>query len=709
MPSELNRQVQRLLEAKVPEPEIIKFIKEFEELPAKQESSDQPYRIAAQGAGGALGGMAMTPTGNPLLIATGIGLGESMGGQAYDLGEHYLRWFAENRPEPKKTKIVGKGFDAYIADKKQEGLNLQDQSVKAVTDFALGATMPEAINRTVRGIGAVGRGLMGPIKRGIASQAQPLASNYDDIMRATEKMGMKPTAGMVSDNPAIQSLQQSLRQTPGGASVMYRVEQGNVEAAEKFAVDTAEKYGTIRLPEVMGGEIKESVKTAQSKFWERSGRLFDDVATYLPENERVDVTSTMKFFTENTPESPLEKRILGNLNAVRKDFYKSLDDNGQLDVRTLRRIKSRLGKVFDKAGPGDISTYDQKQLVFAMGDDLASAAAAKGGDAAAAAKRANLYYRLAKGNKKRGIPGHLNVIDTILQKSEEGSVYGWITGELNKGTSRIQSVFNQLPADVKGDVRATVLYQAGLATKGRQGALGDRFSFQTFLTNWNKMSSKAKSFLWGGNAYKEYEKDIMDIAMVSDFMQDLQAKTNYSNTAQVNMWHALRDAAIAPIATGAAIGSYGKGVLGGLAGAVGGAVAGMGRVALTVGVQHRQATLLTDPRFIKWLAEAARKSVRGTNFLPAHMVKLAILAQVQPELTESIGGFVQNLQMPEETSKQIYGVPEVIPKTKPAKKEDPNLIEAKKAIKAGKNKDEIIKRLLKNGYKQEVLDRHGIW
>jgi hypothetical protein len=133
-------------------------------------------------------------------------------------------------------------------------------------------------------------------------------------------------------------------------------------------------------------------------------------------------------------------------------------------------------------------------------------------------------------------------------------------------------------------ISATVLRRLGLAKAGVQGDLGDQFSTETFLTNWNLLSKEAKSTLFDRYG-PTFRKDMDTIAKVAaNLRQGSQVFRNPSGTAQAQTQAATAGAFALSVLTGQ--------------------VAAAGTIAAGVGVANLLARVMTNPRFVRWLARS---------------------------------------------------------------------------------------------------------
>jgi hypothetical protein len=214
-----------------------------------------------------------------------------------------------------------------------------------------------------------------------------------------------------------------------------------------------------------------------------------------------------------------------------------------------------------------------------LSTDLEGAAKNAGTDAATAFNRANTFTRA--GMKR------LEVLDSVVDKAGgPESVFRAATSGTKEGATTLRAVMQSLPEDARKTVSATVLRRLGRATAGKQDDLGEKFSTETFLTNWNTLSPQAKAVLFDRYG-PTFRSDMDAIAMVASNLRDgSKVFVNPSGTGQAVAQTSAGVAFITTLATGNA-----------------GAAAG---IASGVAAANGGARLMTNPRVVKWLAQTTR-------------------------------------------------------------------------------------------------------
>jgi hypothetical protein len=556
----------------------------------------------AEVVGGTAGGIAAAPSG-PVGAGVGVGLGASAGREMY--GQYAQRVFGT-----------------------QDTRGLPEHTADAAVTAGVNALAGPAADLVVEG----GKRLLGPVNQ--------------QVKGAFDRLNIKPMAGALTGNRGVQTAEQGLSNTLGGAAPIGEAVERSVsetgEAAGRLSEEFAQGAGRgtagagTQTVEEVGGTIRAGAKGAADRFEQRADTLYGRVGQLIPSNTPVAIPNASALRTElqaqvaKAPESlgpvlnPLIERI-GRLET---------DAAAGMPFDALRQIRSTIGRELNDpvlVGGTGPQKDALRELYGKLTDDMFATARAAGPDAERALTVADRYYRFSMG---QNIP----ILEKITKAGTDGEILSIAMRGSQNGGQQIMKVRRNLQPEEWDAVAGTVLGRLGRATPGQQGAseLGQEaadFSINTFLTNWSKLSVEARNALFGGTRYKDLAGPLNDLVKVVDAQKQSAKLANTSGTAR----------------------SMGvQSALGG-AGATLGAVAGgdvetagyggiLGLLASTVGA-GRAAKLITSPAFVKWLSTTVRIGAEPTA-LRAQIARLPGIANVEPALRDAIEQYMGSIQAP---------------------------------------------------------------
>lgn len=287
-----------------------------------------------------------------------------------------------------------------------------------------------------------------------------------------------------------------------------------------------------------------------------------------------------------------------NGNPITRDVLAG----GKLSWHDLKSFRTYIG---EKAGQpslqSDISQDALRKLYAGLSQDMAETAAANGPKALSAFNRANSYWRARQDRID-------NVLTAILGKnldqSAEGAfsrIQGWSKKE-GGDSATLTHLFRSLPAEEADTVRASVINRLGMAAPGRQDQTQEVFSPAEFMTQWSKMSDRAKAVLFQG----EHKQALNDLVTVASGMK---ASSKYANTSR----------------TGIAVGAAST-----LSAAMANPVYG----ALAIAGQIGAGKLLGSTRVARWLAAYAKKPDAASAL--AHVKRLGTIAKAEPAIANDV-------------------------------------------------------------------------
>lgn len=541
------------------------------------------------------------------------------------------------------AQIIGSGTGTGAASATREAGGGPVAQIAAGVAGGLSPALPTLIKAATR---KLARG-------GESFEASPALA---DTIKAFEDAGAGvPTVGQATQGRGARALESTLSRTPGAAGRI--VKKAEEEAAgmgakvEDMAAQLAAKSGAAPA----GRQIKGGLEHFVDDFKEKSGLLYDQLDNHIQKDTRIKVENTQKALAElNAPipgapklskyfqsarmkgiEGALEsdtagdKTMIERLNTILAEATPDVRnaatlqfDGGKLPYEALKKLRTLVGQEISNSSlVSDVPRSKWKALYGALSKDLGAAAREAGPEAEQAMVRASNHYRA-------GMKRIEDVLHPIVGKGDPEDIFKAATSGTKEGATTLQGVMKSLPEESRKVVTATALRRLGLATPGKQNELGEVFSTETFLTNWNKLHPDAKRVLFAPMP-EGMRADLDKIAKVAaNVREGSKVFANPSGTAQaLSTQHTVGGAVLSTI-----LGH--PGVAAGIAGAMVGA--------------NATARLVTNPAVVRWLAQSTRVPIEQ---LPA---QLNILSQatwnMRPEDRHEVQGLIATMREAESSA-----------------------------------------------------------
>lgn len=425
------------------------------------------------------------------------------------------------------------------------------------------------------------------------------------IAQAAERIGARVMPADVG-GPATRRLTALAAQTPLGAGPVVRGAREAVGSVGEVAGRTAASAGRVLDTEGAGELVQRGAQAYIKRTSSTGGRLYKK-AEQLARGAMVNPTQANKVLDDQIAtlsETPsTNAAALGILNDLKADLAKSLS------VSAVRNLRTDMRARFMKEGlRGSALETRVGQILDAASDDITSSLPK---DAASAYRNADKFW------KQR-----VEQIDTILapvigKKGEKSSVASFQAIErMARGgdSKQLSRLLSSLPEEDAGAVTATIIDRLGQAAPGAQDAVGGVFSPSTFLTNWNKLSPRAKNVLFS----PEQRNALNDLATVTSGMKGAARYANVSQTGGV----------VASLATGGALTQF--------------FTAPVSTTAFLAG-QYGLGRLMSSPAYVRWLTRGAKLAESGASesVLRQHVGKLGVVAASNPSLRADIAALMR--------------------------------------------------------------------
>lgn len=424
-----------------------------------------------------------------------------------------------------------------------------------------------------------------------------VARNIDDFA----SFGETPSAGMATGNKSIQATENVASKAIGGAPLARKSDQ-IAEAMRNRINEIADDISTKQGAETAGLEIQKGI-TGRGGFLDRfrtkSSALWKDFDSKVNPEKTVSPSNTMEALDRLVRGGDvgqlLDNPKLGQMRQV-------LSDSKGLTYRDIRDLRSSIGqKIANNELISDIPRAELKQIYGALSEDIKAVAEASGDDAIQAFRRANTFTRV----------GHNRVddyLERIVNKVEPEKVFQAIT-KGGEGTKTINAFKRSLKPDEWEVVVSNVVRRLGRATSGQQNAVGDEavgdaFSINKFVTDWDKLGPAKKALFSGSEKIDRYAEDLNRIARAASTVKESgKAAANASGTAQAGS----RIAAGTGLASGVALAE--PSIL---------AVTGA-----SIAMNNFGSRLMSNPRFVSWLAKSAKIPSSNASSAISQLVNVA--------------------------------------------------------------------------------------
>lgn len=397
---------------------------------------------------------------------------------------------------------------------------------------------------------------------------QRVAQRLTDLRNAGVE---QPTLGLATGNRVIGGIENIVANSPGGVGVMDRARQKAVDGMQARTLEAADAAATNRGTTAAGAGIQRGLNDSfKTNLRQRTGSLYDVL------DQQIDPTSpTLVSNTLNTLESltqPIKGAPTVSQRFVNSDI-RNLRDAFRADTagapgtvmvfsqptvgagglmnppvqqppklvqvpsspptNTLpwEAVKKTRTQVGEQLGDGILATgvpdRQWRALYGSLSEDMGNAARSAGPAAERAFDRASGYNAAGMNRLERVAP--------FASASSPEQAFNMLTAAATErgSLSTLQAVKKSLPQDARGQVAGTVIERLGKATNGVQNADGTAWSPETFLTNWNRMSPKARQELFSGFKNAEEARTAVEaVAKATDMMrQNSSLWSNPSGTA----------------------------------------------------------------------------------------------------------------------------------------------------------------------------------
>lgn len=417
------------------------------------------------------------------------------------------------------------------------------------------------------------------------------------------------------------------RKAAGKAENLRKAGDERISAATAKLIDDtdaarraiAERAGTPGTKTQMGEAAVAGGKAASAKEKGRIKALYTQAEKGA---EGVEIPATKTEFALREIAASENEAVGGS--KIGDVFTKLADDiadnkGGMLSVKGARKTRTNLRNqlVNDAGMTRSDATRLTNHVMDAISEDIDAGLKAAGKENVAGLfKQADRDWRELQALEDRYLEPY---IGKEADKAGDEVAKALISDVQGRGI-RLAKFLNSIPDEQAGQIRATLIDRLGRARSGEQGAAGDTFSLDTFLTNWNDIK-ESRNLVFDKDTVKSLNKlaEIAEAAKRAGKAREPSGRTVIEAVGQA-----------APIVgAGAGYGASDQSWKGGVIGGIAAPVA----LALSRG---RAARLLTSPRFAEKLANTPKNPKAAADYW--NRVGAA-LARTNPEISGEILGF----------------------------------------------------------------------
>jgi hypothetical protein len=498
------------------------------------------------------------------------------------------------------SPAIREGFDKATGgltkprNKTEEGLEIAEE-------IAGGLVGPSAIGK---GVEAVGNAVSKLSPKGLLQKAAGITKRSPETLKAFEEAGISPRLADITEGQTTKTFQNLLGNFPGSRGVIEKATQNQVDNITKQLAGITGEGGTIQQA---GKTIQEGAKNVGQALLNRTEKLYKDLDKFIPKTPTGESalvpTSNLREIAERPEIQDVVAVGEGHTGKILNHLKSIVNEDGNISYDRLKIFRSTIGRKLQSPTLGGDERGAIKQIYGALSQDMKDAVVARGGERA-----------LQTFNKANNAFGrYTNILESkvnpLIEAKTPEAVYSMAMSGSKQGGSNIRGIMKTLDPSQKEFVQGTITKRMGLASSGEQDAAGEVFSPNKFLTEWNKLSPEAKS-----NIYEKPQVTAINNLnkVISQIKNTSKAKQSSNNLPYLS-WAGLGGLTVANPAAGL--------------GAVGGA--------------HITANMMTNPKFINWLAQTPK--AKTPVDISKHINQLSKIAATNPAIREDTLDYLKSI------------------------------------------------------------------
>lgn len=364
----------------------------------------------------------------------------------------------------------------------------------------------------------------------------------------------QPTLGLASGNRTIGEVENILQSTPGAVGTMTGARDAAISGLRRTLEDAAGKASNNRGSMEAGSAIQRGIGAFKDTTKDQQARLYSELGEYIEPQYPTNIGTTKARLAEmnapikGAPELSKQfqnSRIMAIEDAIAKDtagapqsvqVYTRRGASGglmnapvdqtievvipegpprnTLPFDAVKKTRTLVGnEIADNMLTSTVPQSKWRNLYGALSEDIGNTAREVGPGAERAYSRANDYTRASMNRLERIAP--------LAQTPAPEQAFTAIERAARENVSTLQAVKKALPQDARGSIAGTIIERLGRASNANQNEAGTAWSPETFLTNWNRMTPKAREELFSGFPNAPQVKASVDaVAKATAMMRD---------------------------------------------------------------------------------------------------------------------------------------------------------------------------------------------
>lgn len=378
-----------------------------------------------------------------------------------------------------------------------------------------------------------------------------IQENERDILEATNRLGITPTAAMVSARKWMAGLEDFMSKMPGG-HITKMAHDKVMAGLESVSQQIKNGMGYTGDTNGLGADILDAIQkraaafdsemdTAYSKMMRQAGlHQMTDTRRFVRTVESLYGVNPRAGVAEMTA-PPIVRKYMAYIDAAGKTPTHSGYSNIKMSLTDARKAMKLLDDYIGTGEMADADTAAAKQMAKALREDISSTfnALGLGGD------WRHLQSRYAAEQAlKEQVAKVFNGVTT------PDAVYRRLFGQPYQGFKPMgrdvyQAIKAVLPEELITRVGAEMFHRMGVEGAGTAGAEGAVFNPLKYLTNWNaqKTTGLLEELFEG-----QQGQMAQDVAKLSEGIKKASKSINFSNTASHSaLWNMVSAAVLHPV------------------------------------------------------------------------------------------------------------------------------------------------------------------